>query len=120
MAEHNELGKKGEEIAVGFLRTNGFIILETNWRFGNKEVDIIARKDKLLVVAEVKTRSGNYMGDPEVFVTREKQKFIIRAANAYVTKKNLDVEVRFDIISIIVNGPGHTIKHIEDAFYPTL
>src|ERR1035438_6029055 len=101
MAEHNETGKKGEEIAVKFLKNKGYKILETNWRLGRNEIDIIAVDGKLIVVAEVKTRQSNQFGDPEMAVTREKQKALVRAANAYVRSKQLDMEVRFDIISII-------------------
>ena len=57
MAEHNELGKKGEKLAIDFLLKNGYKILETNYRFLKAEVDIIAQKDEVLAVVEVKTRS---------------------------------------------------------------
>ncbi len=120
MADFHELGKSGEEIAAGFLKQKGYLVLETNWRKGPLEIDIIARKDDMLVVAEVKTRSTNYFGEPEEFVTRSKQKNLIRAANSYILEKNLDLETRFDIISILIKGGQQKIYHIEDAFYPTL
>lgn len=120
MAQHNDLGQRGEELAVAFLRKNQFQILETNWRFGKDEIDIICLKDEVLVIAEVKTRSSSYFGEPEVFVTRKKQAFLIRAANVYILNKDLDVECRFDIISIIHVGQRSKITHLEDAFYPTL
>jgi putative endonuclease len=119
MAEKHELGQSGEQLAIGYLRKKGFDILESNWRHGPLEVDIIALKDNVLVIAEVKTRSTNFFGEPEEFVTRQKQRNLIKAANFYILEKNLDVEARFDIISILVSGGAHKIYHIEDAFYPT-
>ena len=119
MAEHNNTGKKGEEMAATFLREKGMTILETNWRFGYLEADIIAKFEKTLVVIEVKTRKSNYFGEPESFVTKQKQKNLIKAANEYIERKNLDLEVRFDIISIVLND-YNAIKHIEDAFYARL
>jgi len=73
-----------------------------------------------MVIVEVKTRRTNYFGEPEESVTREKQKFLIRAANAYILKKNSDLETRFDIVSVLFSGKNHTVKQIKDAFYPTL
>jgi putative endonuclease len=120
MAEHNDIGKKGEEIALKFLREKGYKILETNWRLGRNEIDIIAMDGKVIVVAEVKTRQSNQFGEPEIAVTREKQKALVRSANAYVRLKHLDVETRFDIISIILEKDTEKINHISDAFYPML
>ena len=120
MADHNEFGKKGEDIAVEYLQKKGYKILERNWVSGKNEIDIIAREGKYTIVVEVKTRHSNYAGEPETAVTKDKQKSLIRAANAYVRKMNLDDEVRFDIISILVVKGKEQINHIEDAFYPTL
>ena len=120
MAEHNEFGKKGEEIAAEYLQKKGYKILETNWSSGKNEIDIIAREGKYIVVVEVKARHSNFAGEPETAVTRDKQKALIRAANAYVRIMNIDEEVRFDIISILVVKGKEQINHIEDAFYPTL
>ncbi len=120
MAEHNELGKQGEEIATKYLRSKGFVVLERNWRFGRNEVDIIASDNTFLVIVEVKTRSSAAFGEPEIFVTRQKQKFLIRATNVYINWKNIDLETRFDIIAITITNSKAKIKHIRDAFYPTL
>lgn len=120
MAEHNDLGIKGEELAKKFLLAHGFRILETNYRFGKDEVDIIAEEDDCLVIVEVKTRSSGYYGEPEIFVDRKKQYYLIRAANKYINWKNINKETRFDIVSVIVTPTGHRVKHIRDAFYPTL
>jgi len=104
MAEHNITGKKGEELAAEHLKSKGYKILETNWRYRNLEADIIASIADTLVVAEVKTRSTNFFGEPETFVTRQKQKNLIRAANGYIEHKQLDLEVRFDIVSVVMNS----------------
>ncbi|MBL7883647.1 MAG: YraN family protein [Bacteroidia bacterium] len=116
MAEHNETGQKGEEIASDFLENKGYIILEKNWRYKNLEADIIASTNKTLVIAEVKTRKSNYFGEPETFVNKQKQKNLIKAAHEYIERNKLDYEVRFDIISIVLGSASPKINHIEDAF----
>jgi len=120
MAEHNETGKAGEEIAVGYLRSRGYTILETNWRWGKNEIDIIAEEKDYLVIIEVKTRRSTDFGEPETFVTLQKQKLLIRAANSYINRYAVKKETRFDIISIVLKGKNPEINHLVDAFYPTL
>lgn len=116
MAEHNELGKKGELLAANFLVENGYGILEKNYRYRKAEVDIIAHKGNVLAVVEVKTRSSNYFGNPEVFVNEKKIKLLLAAIDNYVIENDLNVEVRFDIIAITKKGNDFTIAHLEDAF----
>jgi putative endonuclease len=118
MAEHNITGQKGEEISAIYLKSKGYTVLETNWRFKNLEADIIASIGDTLVVAEVKTRKSNFFGEPETFVTRQKQKNLIKAAHEYIQRNELDLEVRFDIISVVMNSTGSNVNHIEGAFYP--
>jgi putative endonuclease len=120
MAEHNDLGKQGEEIAQQYLSDKGYKIMQCNWRFGSDEIDIIAKKDNLLIIAEVKTRQTNFFGEPEEAVTKTKQKFLIRATETYINQKNIDLETRFDIVSVVISNGQVMINHIEDAFYPTL
>jgi putative endonuclease len=120
MAEHNETGQKGEELAAAFLKNKGYEILELNWHFGNLEADIIAIKDDILVVAEVKTRSSIFFGEPETFVNRKKQQNLIKAANEYVQRYQLDHEVRFDIISVVIANGKSDVQQIESAFYPLI
>lgn len=120
MADHIKTGKSGEEIARDYLISIGYEILETNWRSGKYEIDLIARSGKQLVIAEVKTRCVNYLIEPEAAVTADKQKLLIRAANSYVQRFQYDCDVRFDIISVVVAKNEHKIRHIIDAFYPTL
>lgn len=117
MAEHNDLGKFGEELAVAFLEENGYEILEVNWFFDKAEIDIIAQKGSTLAVVEVKTRSSLEFGLPQEFVKPKKIQLLVKAINEYVTKKDLDLEVRFDIIAIHKENKEFVIDHIEDAFY---
>ena len=118
MAEHNDIGAEGEKLAALWLEEKGYSILEKNWRFGREEIDIIARKEEMLVVAEVKTRTGSFFGEPEEFVNVQKQRHLIKAANAYLEQNGLELEVQFDIIGVILTGKNHRINHIEDAFHP--
>ncbi len=120
MAERQDTGKLGEAIALGYLLSKGYSILETNWQANHKEIDIIAQKGDVLVIVEVKARKTSFFGEPEEFVTRGKQKLLVEAANHYISKNNLDFEVRFDIISVLFKGENHVVHHIEDAFYPTI
>ena len=117
MADHNELGKLGEEMAVGFLQKAGYNIVETNFVFQKAEIDIIAQKGNILAVVEVKTRSSLDFGNPEDFVNPKKIKLLVKAMDEYVISNDLDFNVRFDIISVYKNGKDFIIEHLEDAFY---
>jgi len=117
MAQHNELGKKGENLAVDFLLKNNYDIIERNYRFEKAEVDIIAQKEDVLAVVEVKTRSTIDFGNPQDFVKPKQIKNLVKAIDAYVTENDLDIEVRFDIIAIIKVKNGFEIEHLENAFY---
>ena len=116
MAEHYELGKKGEELAIDYLIKQGYKIVERNWRFQKAEIDIIARKEETLISVEVKTRSTYDFGNPQDFVNPKKIKLMVLAMNEYVLKKDLEVEVRFDIVAITKNKGSFNIEHLEDAF----
>jgi len=117
MAAHNELGKHGEQLAANYLIGKGFVIREQNWRFQKAEVDIIAQKGDLLVIVEVKTRSNRFFGDPQEFVKQEKISLLTKAIDHYVGELDLDVEVRFDIIGIVMTNRNPSVTHLEDAFY---
>ena len=118
MAKHNDFGKLGEEIATNYLIGKGYEILERNWRNIHKEIDIIAKDGMELVIVEVKTRQSDDYGDPNMAVTKKKQRMLIAAANAYIFKNKLDLDTRFDIISILIKDGAPVIEHIEDAFLP--
>lgn len=116
MAQHNELGKQGESMAVQYLVEHGFAILKTNWRRGKYEVDIVAYQEGLIVFCEVKTRSSAEHGNPEDFVDRKKQQAYIRMANAFVIENQREEEVRFDIFSIIITPSASSLTHLPGAF----
>ncbi len=118
MGSHNELGKKGEEIAANYLIKNGYVILDLNWRFQKSEIDIIAKKENTLFIIEVKTRSSIHIISPENAVNQKKIKLLVVAANEYVSQKKLNIEVQFDIITIHKKHKKHTLNHIKDAFLP--
>ncbi|MHA7055753.1 YraN family protein [Aquimarina sp. M1] len=117
MAEHNALGKEGEKLAVDFLKKHGYTILEKNYRYQKAEIDIIAQKGNIIIVAEVKTRSTPEFGDPQDFVKPKQIQLLVKAIDHYIVENDLDVEVRFDIVAIIKNKLGTKIEHLEDAFY---
>lgn len=117
MAQHNELGKKGEELAVDFLLKNGYEIMERNYRFDKAEVDIIAKKNDILAIIEVKTRSTIDFGNPQDFVKPKQIQRLVKAVDEYLAVKELDVEVRFDIIAIVKQGNSFQIEHLKNAFY---
>ena len=115
---HIELGREGERIAANQLITKGYTIISRNYRLKNAEIDIVCTKDDKLIIVEVKTRNSTIFGEPYLSVTRSKQRQIIRVANNFIEEKDIDMEVRFDVISIILNNNTMRLEHIEDAFYP--
>ena len=110
MADHNELGKLGEELAVEYLQKEGYEILETNYVFQKAEIDIVAKKQNILAVVEVKTRSTLDFGLPQDFVKPKKIMLLVKAVNEYVVANDLDVEVRFDIIAVHKEGKKFNIN----------
>ncbi|HUX53654.1 MAG TPA: YraN family protein [Williamwhitmania sp.] len=120
MDEKNRLGEVGEAKAMEFLVYNGFEIVATNWRYGHKEIDIVARKDGLIHVVEVKTRATDYYEEPKEAVKRKKQRNLVEAADAFAVKYNIEEEVQFDIISIVMRDEKFDLEYIPQAFYPGL
>ena len=118
MAQHNDFGTQGEDIAIDFLRRKGYIIMDRNWRSGHKEIDIVARKDDTVVFVEVKARANAFYGNPEDAVTRRKMHLLALAADAYLRYNAIDLEVRFDVITIIGTSEKPYIRHYEHAFRP--
>ena len=118
MAEHNDFGRESEEAAVHYLEDLGYNILERNFYWQNAEIDIIAEYNNLLVVVEVKSRKSAYYGEPYSFVNPKKIKLLSKAINQYIKVKEIDKEIRFDIISIVKNSTEYHLEHIEDAFFP--
>jgi putative endonuclease len=120
MAESHSLGKEGEEMAAGHLKSKGFRILHRNWVSGKKEIDIVAENNEFVVFAEVKTRSWDMKLRPGELVPRDKQRLMMFAAESYIRRYNINKESRFDVIIIISKDDTFEIEHIENAFYPTL
>ena len=123
MAEHNDLGKWGEDEAALYYEDRGYEILERDWKVGKRDIDLIAlAEDKdTLVFVEVKTRQNNDLQEPEEAVDAKKMRNLALAANAYVKLHGLDMDVRFDIISVIGKcSCVESIECFEDAFNPLL
>lgn len=117
MADHNELGKLGEQKAVDFLIEKGYRIVDRNWHFHHKEVDIIAYDGEVLVIVEVRTRSSSQVVHPRDSISPLKVRYLVLAADAYVRYKKIDNRIRFDIVTCLpAKGAGWTIEHIQRAF----
>ena len=120
MKNNTDKGRYGEDLAAKFLQNSGYRILAKNWRYGHKEIDIIAKDVETIVIVEVKLRSNDFFGYPEQAVNRRKQKLLIEAADAYLEKNNLNNEVRYDVVAIIFEKNKKRLLHIKDAFIPGL
>ncbi|KAA6320685.1 hypothetical protein EZS27_029577 [termite gut metagenome] len=118
MAEHNTLGKDGEEAAVNYLLKHNYVIRHRNWRDSHLELDIVAAKDNELIIVEVKTRTNTNFTLPQDAVTEKKIKRTVLAADTYIRLFQLDVPVRFDIITVVGKSGSFKIEHIKEAFYP--
>ena len=111
------LGKKGEEMAVEYLKSQGYKIVDRNYRHARNEIDIISIIDNILVFVEVKYRTNLAYGFPESFVSKGQEKRITEAAENYIFEKNWQKNIRFDIISI-ESGKNTKITHFKDAILP--
>jgi len=121
MSENIKIGNKGEDEATKFLEKKGFQILDRNWRYDHKEIDIVAKIDNIIVFVEVKTRKYNSLMDPLEAINLRKQKLLIDAAEAYLDEKNLDFEMRFDVVSVYHDKDFIVeIDHLENAFLAEL
>ena len=119
MAQHNRLGKWGEKIAVDYLITQGYAIVETNWHIGHYEIDIIATKGNRLIFIEVKTRSNDDY-DPLEAVDSRKKGHMVRSAHAYIMSCDIPYEVQYDIVTVIGDPHSYKLEHIPDAFLPSV
>jgi putative endonuclease len=115
--EKKELGKKGEELALRFLKKRGYRIIEKNYVCKMGEMDIIAKEKDTLVFIEVKTRTSMAFGPPQLAVTRFKQRQLSKVALYYLKEKRLEnVKARFDVVAILLVQKGEEIELIKDAF----
>jgi len=113
-----QFGDRGEDIAVDYLSSNNFKIIERNYRYGHGEIDIIAKDGEVLVFVEVKTRKNLEFGPPELAITKRKQSQVRKISEAYLIEKNIaDTDCRIDVVAILIrkNIPPK-ITHIENAF----
>ena len=117
MGKHNEFGRLGEQIAADFLVENGYELCARNYRYLNAEVDIIAKKDGVLSIVEVKSRNSGFVEDISDAINKKKIKLLIQAADHFVLENDLDIEVRFDVITVIKKQGKLTVEHLENAFY---
>lgn len=123
MAEHNDLGKWGEDVAVSFLEKKGYRICDRDWKVGKRDLDIVAMTEdgQQLVFVEVKTRQSADMQEPEQAVDSRKMRNLAFAANAYVKSHDWSLQIRFDIISVIGKMKNEEqVEHWIDAFNPML
>ena len=120
MATTREIGEEGEKLALSHVLKLGYIILDTNWHYGHLELDIVAQEADELVIIEVKARNGIRYEHPSEAVTKTKIKRIVEAAEAYIQKKDIELETRFDVITVIFIHQKFELEHFKDAFYPTM
>lgn len=117
MNNNLRLGIQGEKLALQYLQSMGYIIHETNWRSGHKEIDIICQQDDVYIFVEVKTRRSINTGMPEESISDKKIKSVTEAALIYLQDKSY-TDIRFDVISILYDANNkHELLHIKDAFY---
>lgn len=117
MGKHNEFGRLGEQKAVDFLLKNGYEVLFRNYRYQKAEVDIIAKKENILAIVEVKSRKMGFLGEISDSIGRKKINLLVAATDQYIQENDLDVEVRFDVIIVIKKGEMFEVEHQENAFY---
>ncbi|MBO9205015.1 MULTISPECIES: YraN family protein [Niastella] len=115
--QHHDTGKKGEDMAVDYLQQMSFTILDRNWRYARFEIDVIAFRDQVLHIIEVKTRTNLLFGHPEESVTKQKINNMIRGANAYIRKNPQWRQVQFNILSItLLKDQPPEFFFIEDVY----
>jgi len=117
MASHNRLGKEAEQMAVSYLTKKGYEILYCNWRHSHYEIDIIAIKNELLRIIEVKSLKSSEVRYPEEGVTKKKFKYLLKAADEFLLQNHQYRHVQFDILSIVLNRENEPEYFlIEDVF----
>lgn len=118
MASHNDLGRKGEQIAAEYLEKEGYHICHRNWRLGHRDIDIVAldEEEQVLAIVEVKSRRDTVFSQPEEAVNWQKVRNLTVAAQAYVRRYNVSCEIRFDIITVTGTCEPYEIRHIKNAF----
>jgi putative endonuclease len=116
MASHNDIGKKGEALAVLWLINNGYEILHQNWRHSHFEVDIIAHKNKVLHFIEVKARRSSQFGHPEESVSKKKIENLMHAAEEFLFQFPEWKRIQYDVLSINIQKSKTEYFFIEDVY----
>ncbi|MFN8205854.1 MAG: YraN family protein [Bacteroidales bacterium] len=116
--DKDKLGKKAEDITLRELEDRGYQLLDRNWQFGHKELDLVMLDGDELVVVEVKSLRSVVYGNPIDHVNQKKERNIIDAADAYIIEKDLNNPVRFDVVEVVFSGEEYIINHIPGAFTP--
>nr|WP_299382711.1 YraN family protein [Allomuricauda sp.] len=117
MGKHNEFGKLGEQLAIDFLLEKGYEIHATNYRFLKAEIDIVAKKDGILAIVEVKSRNKGFVEDLQNVINKKKVNLLTMAADQYVVEHGILDEVRFDLITIVKQKDDFHLEHVKNAFY---
>lgn len=116
--KHTEKGVFGENLACEYLQKKDFEIIKRNFRHKRGEIDIICKKEEVLIFVEVKYRTSDVFGMPENSVNLSKKKIFLRTAREYIFQEDWQNDIRFDIIAILhKSNKNPEIMHFEDAFY---
>ena len=104
MPTTKEIGDYFETKAKDYYTENGYEFLNKNYRFGHREIDLIFKKDNLLIFVEVKYRSSSLFGNPEDWVNEKKQILLEECANNFIEEENWFGDIRFDIVAYLKRG----------------
>jgi len=113
-----EKGRRAEDLAARYLRSLGYRIWKSNWRWGRKELDLVVTYKGVLVVVEVKSMDGNPLNEPSLVVGPEKQRYLVLAAEAFIRQHGWKGPTRFDVIAVVYDSGRTELDHIESAFVP--
>jgi len=117
MASHHDLGRTGEALAAAYLQARGWTVLDRNYRFGHKEIDLVVRRGRTVAFVEVKSRASSRFGDPILAITRAKRREIHRVATVWIARHgHVGDEYRFDAVTVVWNAGQTVISHVEDAW----
>lgn len=116
MAEHNDTGREGEDLAATWLVSHGFEIIKRNWRYFRYEIDVIASKKDCIHFIEVKTRKSSAYGLPEEQVSKSKLRQMLASGAEYLYQFGSWEKVRYDILAICINDRDAAFYFIEDVY----
>ena len=110
-----DFGREAENFAVDYFSALGYQVLARNYFFQKAEIDLILQKENEIIMVEVKARNSSFIR-PEDAVNQKKKRLLIKAANEFILRNNLEADIRFDILALIKQKDGWKINHIIDAF----